>query len=234
MSILDRALGDLATPQRPVRGGVLRGTLLAAAAANCVWLVRFAVPTGLPWSSTLFSELEAIGHPWAPLFQGGFLLSDALVCIAGVLACTSWARPPAHPSGLAGWAALAAFGAASLIDDAVPLNCVPGHDPHCDHRAGAVLVWPVIDQIHAMVGVLAALAVVASMAAFAHLGHLRGSRLRWSWLWLGAEVVSAVALGTCLFLDAPTGLAQTSESAVETTWLLFLADTRPLPRCADR
>ena len=234
MSILDRTLGDLATPQRPVRGGVLRGTLLAAAVANCAWLVRFAVPTGLPWRSTLFSELEATGHPWAPLFQGGFLLTDALVCIAGVLACTSWARTSAHPSGLAGWAALAAFGAASLVDDAVPLNCVPGHDPHCDHRTGAVVIWPVIDQIHAMVGVLAALAAVASMAAFAHLARFRGGNLRWSWLWLAAELGSTLALGTCLFLDAPSGLGQTAEVVVETTWLLFLARNRPLPEHAAR
>lgn len=236
MSILDRTLGDLATPQRPVRIAVLRGMLLVAAVANCAWLLRFAVPTGLPWSSTLLSELEAAGRPWAPLFQGGFLLADALVFTTAALASATWARARADASGLAGWAALAAFGAASLVDDAVPLNCLPGHDPHCHHRSGAVVIWPVIDQIHSMVGVLAALAVLTSMAAFASLARSGPGRrhLRWSALWLAAELASTLALGTCLFLGAAPGPAQIAEVVVETTWLLFLARTPPLPHPHDR
>ena len=216
-----------------MRGAVLSGMLVAAATANCVWLARFAVPTGLPWSSTLFSELEALGRPQAALFRGGFLTANALVLTSAALASASWARARAHPGGLAGWAALAAFGAASLVDDAVPLNCLPGHDPHC-HRAGADLVWPVIDQIHAMVGVLAALAALASMAAFARLARSGPRRLRWSALWLAAELASTVALGACLFLHAPPGPAQTAEFAAETSWLLFLARTPPLPERAGR
>lgn len=235
MSILERTFADLGGPHRALHGAVLRGVLLAAAGANCVWLVRFAVPTGLAWWTTLSSELEATGHPWAPVFQGGFLLADGLTLVAGALAAATWAQARAHPVGMAGWAALAAFGAASLVDDAVPLNCVPGHDPHCQHRSGGVFIWPVIDQIHAMTSVLAALAALASMAAFARLARSRprAGELRWSWAWLAAELASTTALGACLFADAPAGLAQTAEFVVETTWLVFLARSRPLPGPQD-
>lgn len=236
MSIQERSLGDVGTGRhRPLHVVVLRGCLALAAVANCVWLLRFAVPTGLSWSTTLFSELEAVGRPWSPVFRGSFLLSDVLVLGAGTLAFARWTQTRAHPSGMAGWATLAAFGATSLIDDAVPMKCVPGHDPSCRHAFDPVLIRPVIDQIHAMTSVLAALAVLASMVAFTRLAwrRTRPGALRWSPAWLITELFGTTALGGCLLANTATGLAQTAEVVVETTWLLLLAHNRPLPELQD-
>ncbi|WP_030019822.1 DUF998 domain-containing protein [Streptomyces monomycini] len=140
--------------------------LLLGAVAYTAWVLEVVLSTGLDPVRTYVSELAAADQPLGGLFRATDLLAGLLVLAGAVAALCTF---PRRPWAMAGWAALALFGAATAVDSRLPLSCAPTSDPECAARETAGLV-PATHTAHAissslaMVGALAAL-VLLTVAA---------------------------------------------------------------------
>ncbi|GAA2804691.1 DUF998 domain-containing protein [Streptomyces showdoensis] len=154
--------------------------LALGALAYTAWVLEVVVQTGLDPVRTYVSELAAADQPLGGLFRATDLTAGLLV-LAGALtglaatgwhgraggAGTSWARRepgPRRPWLLAGWLALALFGAATAVDSRLPLSCTPTADPECAARETAGLV-PATHTAHAVSSSLAMAGALTAMVA---------------------------------------------------------------------
>ncbi|MFD4386516.1 DUF998 domain-containing protein [Streptomyces sp. NPDC058486] len=157
--------------------------LFLGALAYTAWVLEVVVRTGLDPVRTYVSELAAADQPLGGLFRATDLVAGLLVlagAVAGLLAhraaagpapapgVPSWARtgtrPARRPWLLAGWAALALFGAATAVDSRLPLSCAPTVDPECAARETAGLV-PATHTAHAISSGLAMTGALVAMVA---------------------------------------------------------------------
>ncbi|MFF0481847.1 DUF998 domain-containing protein [Streptomyces sp. NPDC004435] len=156
--------------------------LFLGALAYTAWVLEVVVRTGLDPVRTYVSELAAADQPLGGLFRATDLVAGLLVlagAVLGLLAARtpagppaepgtpSWARTDPRPSGrrpwlLAGWAALALFGAATAVDSRLPLSCAPTADPECAARETAGLV-PATHTAHAVSSGLAMTGALLAM-----------------------------------------------------------------------
>ncbi|GHG16351.1 DUF998 domain-containing protein [Streptomyces filamentosus] len=156
--------------------------LFLGALAYTAWVLEVVVRTGLDPVRTYVSELAAADQPLGGLFRATDLAAGLLVlagAVTGLLA-TRAAGPPAEPGVpswartapgagrrpwlLAGWAALALFGAATAVDSRLPLSCAPTTDPECAARETAGLV-PATHTAHAVSSSLALTGALLAMVA---------------------------------------------------------------------
>ncbi|MFB7277693.1 DUF998 domain-containing protein [Streptomyces hydrogenans] len=156
--------------------------LFLGALAYTAWVLEVVVRTGLDPVRTYVSELAAADQPLGGLFRATDLVAGLLVlagAVTGLLATRapagpapepgvpSWARtgPTARrPWLLAGWSALALFGAATALDSRLPLSCAPTVDPECAARETAGLV-PATHTAHAVSSGLAMTGALVAMVA---------------------------------------------------------------------
>ncbi|MGO4634794.1 DUF998 domain-containing protein [Streptomyces sp. 2RAF24] len=154
--------------------------LALGALAYTAWVLEVVVRTGLDPIRTYVSELAAADQPLGGLFRATDLTAGLLVlagALAGLVATarpgpdgpagTSWARRepgPRRPWLLAGWLALALFGAATAVDSRLPLSCTPTADPECAARETAGLV-PATHTAHAVSSSLAMAGALTAMIA---------------------------------------------------------------------
>ncbi|MFB7367695.1 DUF998 domain-containing protein [Streptomyces hydrogenans] len=156
--------------------------LFLGALAYTAWVLEVVVRTGLDPVRTYVSELAAADQPLGGLFRATDLVAGLLVlagAVTGLLATRaaagpapepgvpSWARtgPAARrPWLLAGWSALALFGAATALDSRLPLSCAPTVDPECAARETAGLV-PATHTAHAVSSGLAMTGALVAMVA---------------------------------------------------------------------
>ncbi|MEU2503684.1 DUF998 domain-containing protein [Streptomyces sp. NPDC007863] len=156
--------------------------LLLGALAYTAWVLEAFVRTGLDPVRTYVSELAAADQPLGGLFRATDLAAGLLVLAGAVLGLRAarapedpapgvprWARTAPGPAGrrpwlLAGWAALALFGAATAVDSRLPLSCAATADPACAAREAAGLV-PATHTAHAVSSGLAMTGALVAMAA---------------------------------------------------------------------
>ncbi|MFD8010585.1 DUF998 domain-containing protein [Streptomyces sp. NPDC058955] len=158
--------------------------LFLGALAYTAWVLEAVVRTGLDPVRTYVSELAAADQPFGGLFRATDLAAGLLVLAGAALglraartAATAapapgvprWARPDPGPAGrgrllLAGWAALALFGAATALDSRLPLSCAATADPACAAREAAGLV-PAAHTAHAVSSGLAMTGALVAMVA---------------------------------------------------------------------
>ncbi|WP_282691931.1 DUF998 domain-containing protein [Streptomyces sp. CC208A] len=158
--------------------------LFPGALAYTAWVLEAVVGTGLDPLRTYVSELAAADQPLGGLFRATDLAAGLLVltgAVTGLLATRatagpapepgvpSWARTGPAPAGrrprlLAGWTALALFGAATAADALLPLSCAPTADPECAAREAAGLL-PATHTAHAVSSVLAMTGALLAMLA---------------------------------------------------------------------
>nr|WP_236245272.1 DUF998 domain-containing protein [Streptomyces sp. CC210A] len=120
----------------PPRGrGTARWPLAVLLALGAVtysaWLLETVLGTGLDPVQSYVSELAATDQRLGVLFRTTDLVSGLLVLTAALGAL---ARSERRPLTVAGWAALALFGAATAADSRLPLSCTPTADAACAAR----------------------------------------------------------------------------------------------------
>ncbi|MEU5216287.1 DUF998 domain-containing protein [Streptomyces sp. NPDC020807] len=148
------------------------------ALAYTAWVLEVLVRTGLDPVRTYVSELAAADQPLGGLFRATDLVAGLLVLAGAVTALaarrgTGLARERRWE--LAGWLALALFGAATVADSRLPLSCTPTADPECAARETAGLV-PATHTAHAVSSSLAMTGALVGMVALTvaarRYGHL--------------------------------------------------------------
>ncbi|MGG2465691.1 DUF998 domain-containing protein [Streptomyces sp. RGM 3693] len=133
--------------------------LLLGALAYTAWVLELVLATGLDPVRAYVSELAAADQPLGGLFRATDLVAGLLV-LAGAL--TALATTERRPWTVAGFSALALFGAATALDSRLPLSCAPTSDPVCAARETAGLV-PATHTAHAVSSTLAMLGALAAL-----------------------------------------------------------------------
>ncbi|MGW2627728.1 DUF998 domain-containing protein [Streptomyces chattanoogensis] len=148
------------TPPRsvPVRHRTAAVLLLLGALAYTAWVLEVVFATGIDPVQAYVSELAAADQPLGGLFRATDLAAGLLVTAGALVALLTLERTPWTT---AGWAALALFGAATVLDSRLPLSCAPTSDPACAARETAGLV-PATHTAHA---VSSSLALTGALAA---------------------------------------------------------------------
>lgn len=106
---------------------------VVAAVLNANFLLELVLPTGVPATHSIVSELSATGRPWSWLFRTG----DAVAGFAAVVVAMGFLQ--ARRSGrdqVLGWCA-AVFGAGTAFSAMVSLPCADGIGVTCS-RPGSV------------------------------------------------------------------------------------------------
>ncbi|MEV0280754.1 DUF998 domain-containing protein [Streptomyces sp. NPDC050610] len=218
---------------RPASGAGMRqwaaiGLLAAAGVMYNDWLLQWWVPTGLDWRDSYVSEAFAADQPHRMMFNVVELATAVIVLAAAGLAVTV---PGRRGWPAAGWGAVAAFGACSLADVALPMRCAPSREAGC----------PVDSVAHTLTSGLVHLSVFASIAAFilvARSGPSGGSRAgRWAVWLLPVSMAAAIAsAGPYVGYPGGQGIAQRLHLVTVGVWLWLLAADLPNGprRLADR
>ncbi|MGW7443703.1 DUF998 domain-containing protein [Kitasatospora sp. NPDC054795] len=168
--------------------------LLLSAVAYTAWVLEVVLSTGLDPVQAYISELAAEDQPLGGLFRATDLAAGlCLLAAAGTaLATGRVGASRRHRWALAGWSALALFGAATAADSRLPLSCAPTSDEMCAARETAGLV-PATHTAHAVTSSLAmagALTALVSLTVAARRYRCcPGVRRFGPWL-LGAELLA--------------------------------------------
>ncbi|GAA2650271.1 DUF998 domain-containing protein [Streptomyces lunalinharesii] len=159
------------SPTRPASGAAATGVrtrtttgaaavaLLLGALAYTAWVLELVIVTGLDPVRAYVSELAAADQPLGGLFRATDLVAGLLVLVGALLALATTER---RPWTVAGFAALALFGAATALDSRLPLSCAPTSDPVCAARETAGLV-PATHTAHAVSSTLAMFGALAAL-----------------------------------------------------------------------
>ncbi|MEV4943817.1 DUF998 domain-containing protein [Streptomyces zaomyceticus] len=174
------------------------------ALAYTAWGLEVLVRTGLDPVRTYVSELAAEDQPLGAFFRATDLVAGALILAGAVTGLLGAGRPagagrpredgrssgprrralhrgaprrPAsrEPWALAGWIALAVFGAATVADSRLPLSCAATADPACAARESAGLV-PATHTAHAFSSGLAMTAALVALVALTVAARRREGR----------------------------------------------------------
>ncbi|MFF0629678.1 DUF998 domain-containing protein [Streptomyces sp. NPDC004296] len=133
--------------------------LLLGALAYTAWVLELVLATGLDPVRAYVSELAAADQPLGGLFRATDLVAGLLVLVGALTALATTER---RPWTVAGFCALALFGAATALDSRLPLSCAPTSDPVCAARETAGLV-PATHTAHAVSSTLAMLGALAAL-----------------------------------------------------------------------
>lgn len=164
------------TPTRPAPGAAATGVrtrttgpavvaLLLGALAYTAWVLELVIATGLDPVRAYVSELAAADQPLGGLFRATDLVAGLLVLVGALTALAAPARfatTNRRPWTMAGFCALALFGAATALDSRLPLSCAPTSDPVCAARETAGLV-PATHTAHAVSSTLAMCGALAAL-----------------------------------------------------------------------
>lgn len=198
---------------RPRARGAVAVLLLISAVAYTAWVLEVVLSTGLDPVQAYISELAAADQPLGGLFRATDLVAGLAVLAAAGTALVgtapvdtarrtgtepvgtarrTGAPQPRHRWALAGWSALALFGAATAADSRLPLSCTPTSDEECAARETAGLV-PATHTAHAVTSSLAMIGALAGLVALTVAARRYGwwppVRRYGPWL-LGAELLA--------------------------------------------
>lgn len=193
---------------------VATGLLLVAAVTYNDWLLQFWVRTGLNQRDSYVSEAFAADQPHRVLFSVVELVTAASVIAGAGLAL---ATLPQGWSAI-GWWALAAFGACSVADVALPMRCAPSREAGC----------PADNLAHTMTSGLVHLALFTSMASFVLFAGSAPqggcSAGRWA-RWLLPVSMAAAISSAGPYIDRPggQGIAQRIHLLTVGLWFSLLA-----------
>ncbi|MGP4093194.1 alpha/beta fold hydrolase [Nonomuraea sp. KM90] len=179
---------------------------IVAAVLGSAWITGQFTTPAVDRTDGYVSELAARDQPWTRLFRVSDALSG-LACALGVALVPRVARE------WPGWLALAAFGLLTFVAAVFPLDCAALSDPLCARRETSSG-----HLVHALAGVLGAVAVLAAMVL---LSARWRSWVSWLFTWLGlaATLLTAVALAA----GHGVGLAHRAQLTMVAVWLVYVA-----------
>ncbi|SDI21273.1 Pimeloyl-ACP methyl ester carboxylesterase [Sinosporangium album] len=202
--------------------------LVAAALLYSLWLPQQYLNPHIDRVTAYISELDAADQPWSWIGRLGDALAGAAVLAAVALV------PDPRPNrwSLTGWIGLAVFGAATLIDGMLALDCATLSDPACLAREHAGTV-SLSHDLHT-----ASSAVAAFGAMFSLLTLPVGSRSRA--IRYGGAVLAPAALAATVWtllavsLQGQVGAAQRLQVALFALWTVVVAYGLPRAGPAGR
>jgi hypothetical protein len=204
-----------------VRPGVLG---LVAAALYCDWVVlEPTVGRDLSPAHSFVSEMAAQTHPYHVLLNAADVVAG--VCLVLFALDLLRVMPLTGVSRWAGAGCVSVFGCATAVNAFFPMTCVPSQQPRCP-AAGVGVGSPLQDQVATACSVLAAVAVVLSMLAFARaLRDVPGwQRLgKWALRFFAVATPLTVVVGLLGLLEMYVGLPQRALLLVDSSWIATLA-----------
>lgn len=224
---------------------LVRRLLLLGAGAYAVWRVSVWLRPDIDPVTSYVSELSARDQSWSLLFRASDAVAGQPIAAAAmlVLARGSWRLHPRQVGWLwpLGWAALAAFGVATVLVALTPMACAVTQDEGC-----AVLEsegeLPLQHTSHTVTSTVANAALLIATLALAGLMARRRPLVAWvGWLLVTTIVIGTVRTlveiaGQHIALSGPDllGLAQRltlSAAALFIAWVaLDLPAAAPRPR----
>ncbi|MFW0792968.1 DUF998 domain-containing protein [Gordonia sp. CPCC 205515] len=206
----------------------IRGTtaaVLIAVAGICYssWVLEFFWSTPLDPLRSFLSELDAAHRPHRGVYVAGDITTAITSLAAGLLLLLP--RPL-----FGGWkaitavVALAAFGASTLADALLPIECIPGIDPGCPVEPSGLL--PQLHHVHALTSTLAVFSIFTAMIA----ATVTSYRDRiWPLLRTAGLVVLVIVVVSTVWMlaadnahgDFRLGLAQRIQVGGMTVWLVL-------------
>ena len=199
--------------------------VLIAVAGICYssWVLEFFWSSPLDPMRTFLSELDAAHRPHRQVYVAGDITTSACALTAGLLALVP--RPLAHGKiAVTAFVALAAFGASTMADALLPIECIAGLDPGCRPDPSGLL--PQLHHVHALTSTLAVFSIFTAMIAVT-LVALRSPT--WPLMRrIGAVVFAIVVAATAWMLIADNltgnyrlGLAQRIQVGGMSVWLIL-------------
>ena len=206
---------------------VLLAALLIAVAGICYssWVLEFLWASPLDPMTSFLSELDAAHRP----HRGVYVAGDVITGTSAILACVLMLIPRPQVRGvvpLTTVIAFGAFGASTVADALLPIECIPGIDPNCPSEPSGLL--PQLHHVHALTSTLAVFSIFITMIA----GTIAAHRDQiWPLLRrVGLAVFVIVALATIWMLAADNlhgdfrlGLAQRIQVGGMTVWVVLWA-----------
>ncbi len=199
--------------------------VLIAVAGVCYssWVLEFLWSSPLDPLRSFLSELDAAHRP----HRGVYVAGDVITGSCAIASCLVLLLP--RPA-FRGWipittiVAFGAFGASTVADALLPIECIPGIDPNCPYEPSGLL--PQLHHIHALTSTLAVFSIFVTMIA----GTVAAHRNRiWPLLRrAGLGVLAVVALATVWMLvadnlhgDYRLGLAQRIQVGGISVWVVL-------------
>ncbi|RRQ27806.1 DUF998 domain-containing protein [Rhodococcus sp. Eu-32] len=139
----------------------LSACLVLAGVLYSAWVAEFFLDTGLDPTNSFLSELDAADQPYKRFFSTADLLTGILLIASSGMGL--WFLVKRRLTTI-GWIALGVFGAATIADSQLPIECVPANDPNCPVEPSGL--FPQLHHIHALTSTIAVFAVFTAMIAF--------------------------------------------------------------------
>ncbi|MDI2130999.1 DUF998 domain-containing protein [Yinghuangia seranimata] len=201
------------TPRSRLRPAVL--LLAVGAVAYSSWILEIALPTRLSTVNGFASELFAADQPYRWVFGGLDIVAGVCAALAAVLVLSATFGPrPAVRWAYLGWAALAVFGVATVLDVVFPLDCAPSL-AGCKAReqAGRLSFTHDVHLVTSVVANIAALVAICALWRAARAGTVRPSVSRTAgavlfWIALAATLTTTLLSLHDMRVDVPAFLTR--------------------------
>lgn len=189
------------------------------------WVLEHVWAGGLDPMRSFLSELDAAGRPHRMVYVVG----DITTATAALIAMAVLLAPRPLVTGYRAVTAVVAFGcfgASTLADALLPIECIPGVDAGCAAEPSGM--FPQLHHIHALTSSLAVISlfttmIAATLAAF-HSGNWRALR------GVGSVLLAVIVAATAWMLiadnlpgDYRLGLAQRIQVGGMSLWMMTWA-----------
>lgn len=169
--------------------------LVVAGVLYSAWVAEFFLDTGLDPAHSFLSELDAADQPYRHFFGTADLITGLMLIAASGMGLMILGR---RRLTTVGWIAVGVFGAATIADSQLPIECVAANDPSCPVEPSGL--FPQLHHIHALTSTIAVFAVFTAMIAFT-VGSFR-YRILPLVRTLGTVVVAITSLATAWLMIA--------------------------------
>ncbi|GIG60780.1 hypothetical protein Lfu02_51520 [Longispora fulva] len=207
-------------------GRVAGWALVVAGFTYATWVLGLWLNPGVDARSGYVSSYAATDQPHRAVFVFGDCATGVLVVLAVLLVALArsgvW-----NALATVGWLGLGLFGAGTVADSVLTLQCTPYTDATCAllERSGHVSLG---HQLHAVTSSLAVTGACVSLLAMA-----LAWRRRWIWALAVLELLAVAASLAAMLAGDWMGAAQRVQVGVLSAWLVALGAVvlaaRPLP-----
>ncbi|GAB19044.1 hypothetical protein GOEFS_073_00640 [Gordonia effusa NBRC 100432] len=211
--------------QYSVRRWVAAVAIGVAGLCYSSWALEHLWAGGLDPMRTFLSELDAAGRP----HRGIYVAGDIITAVAAMVAMLVLLLPRPAVRGYQSLAAVIAFGcfgAATLADALMPIECIPGVDVDCPWEPSGI--FPQLHHVHALTSSLAVISLFTAIVAATLASFTTG---RWRLLRVvGSTIFGVIMVSTAWMLiadnlsgDYRLGLAQRIQVGAMSVWMLVWA-----------
>jgi hypothetical protein len=199
--------------------------ILVALAGICYssWVLEFLWPSPLDPLRSFLSELDAAHRPHREVYVAGDVTTSCAAMLAALVMLIPRPLVRGFPA-ICAVVALGAFGASTIADALLPIECIPGVDAGCPSEPSGIL--PQLHHVHALTSTLAVFSVFTVMIAAVVAAFRDGV---WPMLRVAGTIVFAIVVVATVWMlvadnlsgDYRLGLAQRIQVGGMTVWLII-------------